>query len=118
MTETRREHANIRWNPDLQEWFCASCGRTSDHTKLEDAKKEMEYFKCELPFVEIDNPCRTMRMLDLRVSKWLGTVPLVGECISCGRQFHAAVTGDKVEDALENIRQQFVRHECEPDVRL
>ena len=114
MNETRREHADIRLNPDLQEWFCAACGRTSDHAKLEDARQEIEHFRCELPSVEIDNPCRTMHMLDLRVGKWVGSVPLMGECISCGRQFHAAVTAVEVEDALENIRQQFVRHECEP----
>jgi hypothetical protein len=40
----------IRWNPALEEWFCAICGRVSDHLVHEDAKGEMELFKCEPPF--------------------------------------------------------------------
>jgi hypothetical protein len=42
-------HGEIRWNPELQEWFCVRCGLTSDHTLREDAQAEMELFECELP---------------------------------------------------------------------
>ena len=35
----------IRWNPELQEWFCATCGRTSDHLVHDDADAQME--RCE-----------------------------------------------------------------------
>jgi len=42
------KHLNIRWNPELQEWFCLSCGQTSDH----DAQVEMEQFDCNLPTTE------------------------------------------------------------------
>jgi hypothetical protein len=38
----------IRWNPELQEWFCSRCGRTSDHAVREDAETELEVFPCEL----------------------------------------------------------------------
>jgi hypothetical protein len=38
----------IRWNQELQEWFCARCGRTSDHLRKEDAEVEIEVFPCEL----------------------------------------------------------------------
>jgi hypothetical protein len=38
----------IRWNPELQEWFCARCGRTSDHLKKEDAEIEIDVFPCEI----------------------------------------------------------------------
>jgi hypothetical protein len=46
------KHLNIRWNPDLQEWFCLRCGQTSDHSILHDAQVEMEQFECELPTTE------------------------------------------------------------------
>jgi transposase-like protein len=109
----KREHADIRWNSELQEWFCATCGRTSDHTKLEDARKEMEHFKCALPSVETAMSRKAVRMLDLRLVKWIGTVPAMGECTSCGRQFKGVMT-EKPEDALESIRQQFIEHRCGP----
>ena len=32
----------ITWNPDSLEWFCAQCGRTSDHLREEDAESEIE----------------------------------------------------------------------------
>jgi hypothetical protein len=46
------KHLGIRWNPDLQEWFCVRCGRTSDHVVREDAQVEMEAFECEIPTTE------------------------------------------------------------------
>jgi hypothetical protein len=39
-------HSDVRWNPDLKEWFCAACGITSDHTAKEDATNEMAAFEC------------------------------------------------------------------------
>src|ERR1700758_871825 len=35
---SRRFSHEIRWNPESQEWFCARCGRTSDHLIKEDAQ--------------------------------------------------------------------------------
>jgi len=46
------KHLDIRWNPELQEWFCVKCGRTSDHIVRQDALVEMELFDCELPTTE------------------------------------------------------------------
>jgi hypothetical protein len=43
------KHRNIRWNPELQEWFCVRCGRTSDHAMLDDAQVEKAQFECDLP---------------------------------------------------------------------
>jgi hypothetical protein len=43
------KHSEIRWNPEFQEWFCVSCGRTSDHVVYEDAQAELALFECELP---------------------------------------------------------------------
>jgi hypothetical protein len=43
------KHTDIRWNRETEEWYCAKCGRTSDHLKKEDALVELEQFECELP---------------------------------------------------------------------
>jgi hypothetical protein len=43
------KHADVLWNAELQEWFCAKCGRTSDHVTKEDALVELEQYECELP---------------------------------------------------------------------
>jgi hypothetical protein len=44
--EMGKEHSDIRWNPDLKEWFCAQCGVTSDHEIKQDAIREMATFEC------------------------------------------------------------------------
>jgi hypothetical protein len=50
---------------------------------------------------------------DLRVVKWIGTVPAIGVCTYCGRQFQAPLTAVKsVPDAQENLRVQFTEHKC------
>lgn len=41
-------HTDIRWNPELKEWFCAKCGQNSDHVAKEDAIREMATFDCTL----------------------------------------------------------------------
>jgi hypothetical protein len=46
------KHSEIRWNPELEEWFCVRCGRTSDHVGRDDAQTEMELFECQLPSTE------------------------------------------------------------------
>jgi hypothetical protein len=43
------KHTDVRWNNEIQEWFCAKCGRTSDHATKADALVEMEQYECELP---------------------------------------------------------------------
>jgi len=35
-----KTHSDIRWNPELKEWYCADCGITSDHATKEDATQE------------------------------------------------------------------------------
>jgi hypothetical protein len=49
------KHNELRWNPHTQEWFCAACGRTSDHMTEEDARVELEYFDCKPPTPEKKN---------------------------------------------------------------
>jgi hypothetical protein len=46
------KHEELRWNSDLEEWFCPKCGRTSDQTVREEAQAEIELFACELPVIE------------------------------------------------------------------
>jgi hypothetical protein len=43
----------VRWNPDLQEWFCAVCGRTSDHRNEQDVRAELEVFDCRIVGTEV-----------------------------------------------------------------
>jgi hypothetical protein len=42
-------HSELYWNPELQEWYCKLCGRTSDHIDIEDAQVEVALFPCQLP---------------------------------------------------------------------
>ena len=46
------KHPNIRWNPATTEWFCAKCGRTSDHIRVKDAHSELNQYECDVPSVE------------------------------------------------------------------
>jgi hypothetical protein len=49
----------------------------------------------------------------LRVLKWLGTVPAVGVCTLCNREFAVPVTAiKKVADAQESLQLQFDQHQC------
>jgi hypothetical protein len=49
------KHPQLRWNPELQEWFCVKCGLTSDCSKREDAEAELNLlFECEIPTIAID----------------------------------------------------------------
>ena len=46
-------HSQIRWNPTNHEWYCTSCGRTSDHVAMPDACFELEQYECRLPVAEL-----------------------------------------------------------------
>jgi hypothetical protein len=49
----------------------------------------------------------------LRVLKWLGTVPAIGACTLCHREFKVPVTAiKKVADAQEALKLQFDQHQC------
>jgi hypothetical protein len=57
-----------------------------------------------------------MAKRNLRVSKWVRTVPAVGVCTFCNRQFKVPLTAMKrVADAQENLRVQFTEHKCKDD---
>jgi hypothetical protein len=47
------KHPKIVRNLDIEQWFCATCGRTSDHVTEQDARAELDQFDCQLPYVEI-----------------------------------------------------------------
>jgi hypothetical protein len=50
---------------------------------------------------------------NLRVLKWVGTVPAIGACTFCNRQFKVPMTAMKwVADAQESLRIQFAGHKC------
>ena len=48
-------HEDVRWNPELQEWFCAKCGRTSDRKAQADAVEELSVVECSLPGTRVKN---------------------------------------------------------------
>jgi hypothetical protein len=49
----------------------------------------------------------------LRVLKWIGTVPAVGVCTLCKREFKVAITAIKtVSDAQADLSLQFAQHQC------
>jgi hypothetical protein len=51
--------------------------------------------------------------VNLRVTKWLGTVPAVGVCTHCERTFKVPLGSLKrTSAAQESLRQQFVEHRC------
>ena len=54
-----------------------------------------------------------MTTRNLRVLKWLGTVPAVGVCTLCNREFKVPMTAlKKVADAQESLKVQFAEHKC------
>jgi hypothetical protein len=55
----------------------------------------------------------TVAQRNLRVTKWLGTVPALGICTSCNREFKVPLTAmRRVADAQESLRIQFTGHKC------
>ncbi|MGA2645519.1 MAG: hypothetical protein ABSF15_12450 [Candidatus Sulfotelmatobacter sp.] len=60
-----------------------------------------------------------MAKRNLRVLKWLQTVPAIAVCTNCNREFKVPLAALKrVADAQEDLRVQFAEHQCpknEPD---
>ncbi len=50
---------------------------------------------------------------NLRVLKWIGTVPAIGTCTLCDCKFTVPLAALKrVADAQQNLSVQFAEHEC------
>jgi hypothetical protein len=50
---------------------------------------------------------------NLRVAKWLGTIPAIGACTYCSRQFKVPPESMKrIADAQWNLDLQFKEHKC------
>jgi hypothetical protein len=50
---------------------------------------------------------------NLRVLKWLGTIPAVAVCTLCNREFKVSLPALKrVTEAQESLRLQFAEHKC------
>jgi hypothetical protein len=47
-------HADIRWHPELREWFCVKCDRTSQRKTREEARRELDNYPCEMPTISPD----------------------------------------------------------------
>ncbi len=49
------KHLSVRWNPATREWYCTNCGRTSDHTSVQEAHVELDQYDCGLSSVEVSS---------------------------------------------------------------
>jgi hypothetical protein len=47
------EHKNIIWNPGTKQWFCTTCGRTTDGANIEGARAELDKHKCIIPSLDV-----------------------------------------------------------------
>jgi hypothetical protein len=47
------KHSDLRWNPSTREWFCTSCGRTSNLETEDDAQTSLAQYECTIPTVEV-----------------------------------------------------------------
>ena len=62
----------------------------------------------------IEKKASALPKRDISVLKWLGTVPAVGVCTFCNREFTAPMAAMKtVADAQESLRKQFSEHKCQ-----
>jgi hypothetical protein len=60
---------------------------------------------------------RIVAKRNLRVAKWLGTIPVVGVCTLCNREFKVPLSAIKrVADSQESLRLQFAAHKCKSGV--
>jgi hypothetical protein len=51
---------------------------------------------------------------NIRVTKWMGMLPVIAVCTACGREFRASLTElRQVTAAQESLRRQFDEHVCE-----
>jgi hypothetical protein len=51
-SDERMKHAKIVWNFNIKQWFCTTCGRSSDHVGEQDARAELDQYDCQIPYVE------------------------------------------------------------------
>jgi hypothetical protein len=53
---------------------------------------------------------------ELRIVKWLGTVPEIAMCPFCKREFRTPLTRMRQSlNALENLQVRFYGHKCQPE---
>jgi hypothetical protein len=46
------KHESVRWNPGTRQWFCSSCGRTSNAVNEEEARLKLDEHECNIPSVD------------------------------------------------------------------
>jgi hypothetical protein len=64
----------------------------------------------------IEKKASALPKRDISVLKWLGTVPAVGVCTVCNREFTVPMAAMKrVADAQESLRKQFTEHKCKQE---
>jgi hypothetical protein len=54
-----------------------------------------------------------MAKRNLKVTKWLGSIPAIGVCNACDKTFKVPMTAlHTTTDAQTNLQQQFDFHKC------
>ncbi len=74
------QHLNIAWHPGTKEWFCTTCGRTSDHASAKEAQVELDEHECRIPSVEVSPTApgtKTMRLIR-SLTKWHPNRQVIG----------------------------------------
>jgi hypothetical protein len=49
----KMKHKDLRWNPSIREWFCTSCGRTTNVEDENQARASLDQYECTIPSVEV-----------------------------------------------------------------
>ena len=84
------KHGDLRWNPSIQEWFCTSCGRTTNVEDEDQARASLDQYECTIPSVEVSRAVpgtETKRLIRKPYKMTLKTE-------RSGSRFVAARTGD------------------------
>ena len=60
-----------------------------------------------------------MAKRNIRVTKWMGMVPVIAVCTACSREFKVSINElRQVTAAQESLRTQFDRHVCDDERKL
>ena len=90
------KHQSVRWNPSTLQWFCTSCGRTSDAVNEKEAELKLDEYECDIP--SVDTPRSVPGTETTRLIRKPYKMKLRTE--RSGTRFVAA----KTEDGIPSIR--------------
>jgi hypothetical protein len=91
--------------------------QAAEHVKKQEQPQTHEDREAQKPVERIEKKVSDQKLTvpkrNLRVVKWVGTVPAIGLCTFCNRQFKVPLDSIKrVSDAQESLRVLFTEHKC------